>query len=66
MSFDTQTISQTAMAASTQGGGNAKFGIVNNVNTLGNALQIISENAKLPIEVYGTDGKQIQSYRPQG
>jgi hypothetical protein len=35
------------------------------VNTLGNALQAIGENAKLPIEVYGADGQQIQSYRPQ-
>jgi hypothetical protein len=66
MSLYTQTVKQTAMAASTQGDGNAKVGIVNHVNTLGNALQTISENAKLPIEVYGADGKQIQSYRPQG
>ena len=33
------------MAASTQGDGNAKVGIVNHVNTLGDALQTISENA---------------------
>jgi hypothetical protein len=66
MSLYTQTISQTAMAASTQGDRNAKVGIVNHVNTLGNALQAISENAKLPLEVYGANGKQIQTYRPQG
>lgn len=66
MSLYTQTIAQTAIAASTQGDRNAKVGIVNHVNTLGTALQTISENAKLPIEVYGADGKQIQSYRPQG
>ena len=65
MSLYAQTLRQTAMAASTQGDGNAKAGILNHVNTLGNALQIISENAKLPIEVYGADGKQIQNYRPQ-
>ena len=64
MSLYTQTLKQTAMAAATQGDGNAKVGIVNHVNTLGNALQTISENAKLPIEVYGADGKQIQNYRP--
>ena len=64
MSLYAQTLRQTAMAASTQGDGNAKAGILNHVNTLGNALQIISENAKLPIEVYGADGKQIQNYRP--
>ncbi len=64
MSLYTQTLKQTAMAAATQGDSNAKVGIVNHVNTLGNALQTISENAKLPIEVYGADGKQIQNYRP--
>jgi hypothetical protein len=64
MPLYTQTLRQTAMAASTQGDGNAKIGIVNHVNTLGNALQTISENAKLPLEVYGADGKQIQNFRP--
>ena len=64
MSLYTQTLSQTAMAASTQGDSNAKSGIINHVNTLGNALQTISENAKLPLEIYGADGKQIQNYRP--
>jgi hypothetical protein len=65
MSLYTQTIKQTAIAASIQGDDNARVGILNHVNTLGNALQAIGENAKLPIEVYGADGKQIQSYRPQ-
>ena len=64
MSLYTQTLSQTAMAASSQGDSNAKSGIINHVNTLGNALQTISENAKLPLEIYGADGKQIQNYRP--
>ncbi|WP_373547609.1 hypothetical protein [Chamaesiphon sp.] len=64
MSLYAQTLRETAMAASTQGDSNAKAGILNHVNTLGNALQIISQNAKLPIEVYGADGKQIQNYRP--
>jgi hypothetical protein len=64
MSLYTQTIMQTAMAASTQGDGTAKVGIVNHVNTLGNALQTISDNAKLPLEIYGANGKQIQKYRP--
>ncbi len=65
MSLYTQTLMQTAMAASTQGDGNAKIGIINHVNTLGNALQAISENAKIPLEVYGADGKRIQNYQPQ-
>jgi hypothetical protein len=66
MSLYTQTVKQTAIAASNQGDGNAKVGILNHVNTLGNALQAIGENAKLPVEVYGADGKQIQRYQPQG
>jgi hypothetical protein len=64
MSLYTQTLTQTAQSASQQGDGNAKFGIINHVKTLGNALQTISENAKLPLEIYGADGKQIQNYRP--
>ncbi|WP_310428854.1 hypothetical protein [Chamaesiphon sp. VAR_48_metabat_135_sub] len=64
MPLYTQTLKQTAMVASTQGDSVARVGIVNHVNTLGNALQTISENAKLPLEVYGADGKQIQNYRP--
>jgi hypothetical protein len=66
MPIYTQTLMQTAISASAQGDGNAKLGIINHVNTLGNALQAIGENAKLPIQVYGADGKQIQNYRPQG
>jgi hypothetical protein len=64
MSLYTQTLTQTATAASTQGDANARSGIINHVKTLGNALQTISENAKLPLEIYGADGKQIQNYRP--
>ena len=56
---------QTAQAASQQDDGNAKMGIINHVNTLGKALQTISDNVKLPLELYGADGKQIQDYRPQ-
>jgi hypothetical protein len=65
MSLYTQTVKQSAMAAASQGNGDVKAGILNHVNTLGNALQAIGDNAKLPIEVYGADGQQIQSYRPQ-
>jgi hypothetical protein len=64
MSLYTQTLTQTALSASQQGDSNAKSGIINHVKTLGNALQTISENAKLPLEIYGADGKQIQNYRP--
>ena len=65
MPLYTQKVMQTAQAASQQGDGNAKMGILNHVNTLGKALQTISDNVKLPLELYGADGKQIQDYRPQ-
>jgi hypothetical protein len=65
MPLYTQTVMQTAQAASLQGDSNAKMGLIEHVHTLGNALQTISDNVKLPIEVYGADGKQIQNYRPQ-
>ncbi len=65
MPLYTQTVKQTATAASLQGDGNAKMGLVNHVTTLGNALQTISDNVKIPLELYGADGKQIQNYRPQ-
>lgn len=65
MPLYTKTVMQTAQAASQQGDGNAKIGILNHVNTLGKALQTISDNVKLPLELYGADGKQIQDYRPQ-
>lgn len=61
----TQTLVQTASAASTQDDNTAKVGILKHLNTLGNALQAIGENAKLPISVYSADGKQIQNYRPK-
>ncbi len=64
LSIYTQTLMQTAIAASTQGDANAKAGVINHVNTLGNALQTIADNAKLPLQVFGADGKQIQNYRP--
>jgi hypothetical protein len=66
MPLYTQTVMQTAQSASLQGDSTAKVGIVNHVSTLGNALQTISDNVKLPLEIYGADGKQIQNYRPQG
>ncbi len=65
MPLYTQTVMQTAQAASLQGDSSAKMGLIDHVNTLGNALQTISDNVKLPLEVYGADGKQIQNYRPQ-
>jgi hypothetical protein len=62
----TQTVMQTAIAASSQDTRESKMAVINHVVTLGEALQTISENAKIPLEIYGADGKKIQSYQPQG
>jgi hypothetical protein len=59
------TVMQTANTALDRNNVTAKAGILSHVNTLGNALQTISENAQLPLSVYTADGKQIQYYRPQ-
>jgi hypothetical protein len=59
------TVMQTAKSALDRNNVTAKAGILTHVNTLGDALQTISENAQLPISVYTADGKQIQNYRPQ-
>jgi hypothetical protein len=59
------TVMDRAKTAVAGGNGTAKMGILSHVNTLGDALQTISENAQLPIAVYGADGKQIQNYKPQ-
>ncbi len=59
------TVMQTANTALDRNNVTAKAGILSHVNTLGDALQTISENAKLPISVYTADGKQIQTYRPR-
>lgn len=58
------TVMQTAKTALDRNNVTAKAGILSHVNTLGDALQTISENAQLPISVYTADGKQIQTYRP--
>jgi hypothetical protein len=59
------TVMQTAKTALDRNNVTVKAGILSHVNTLGDALQTISENAQLPISVYTADGKQIQNYRPQ-
>lgn len=59
------TVMTRAKTAVSGDNGTAKMGILSHVNTLGDALQTISENAQLPISVYGADGKQIQNYKPQ-
>jgi hypothetical protein len=60
----TQQVKQTGAVAAASNDRNAKIGVIDHVVTLGNALQTISENAKLPISVIDANGKTIQTYRP--
>lgn len=61
-----QMVRQTAFTAQTKGDANAQTGVVNHILTLGEALEAISDNAKIPLEVYAPDGNIIQSHNPNG
>lgn len=60
----TQLVKQTALAAKTRGDSNAQAGIVKHIMTLGEALEAISDNARMPLEVYDSEGNIIQSHNP--
>jgi hypothetical protein len=59
-----QMVRQTAIAAQTRGDSNAQAGIVNHIMTLGEALEAISDNARLPVEVYNPDGSLVETHSP--
>lgn len=59
-----QMVRQTAIAARTQGDPNVQTGVVNHILTLGEALEAISDNSRIPIEVYAPDGNLIQTHSP--
>jgi hypothetical protein len=61
-----EMVRQTAFTAQTKGDANAQTGVVNHILTLGEALEAISDNAKIPLEVYAPDGNIIQSHNPNG
>ena len=61
-----QTVRDTAFTAQTKGDANAQTGVVNHILTLGEALEAISDNARIPLEVYAPDGSIIQSHSPNG
>ncbi len=58
------TLKQTAMFAKAKGDYNAQIKVVNHVLTVGEALEAISDNARLPLEVYGPNGAEIQVHTP--
>lgn len=61
-----QMVRESAFNAQTKGDANAQTGVVNHILTLGEALEAISDNARIPLEVYAPDGSVIQSHNPNG
>ncbi|MFP4101338.1 hypothetical protein [Coleofasciculus sp.] len=59
-----QMVQQGAMIAKAQGDSDAHAGLVNHILTLGEALEVISDNAQLRVEVYTPEGVMIQSHNP--
>lgn len=59
-----QLVRQTALTARTKGDPNVQTSVVNHILTLGEALEAISDNSRIPIEVYAPDGNIIQSHSP--
>jgi len=62
----TQLVKQIAIAAKARGDAQAQAGVVNHILSLGQALEAISDNARIPLEVYGADGSLIQTHNPGG
>ena len=60
----TKLVKQTADVAKTRNDSKAQAGIVNHILTLGEALEVISDNAKMRLEVYDSDGTLIQTHVP--
>jgi hypothetical protein len=60
----TQLVKQSALTAKARGDTNAQSGIVNHIMTLGEALEAISDNAKMRLEVYDSEGNPVQAHNP--
>lgn len=59
-----QMVKQVALNAKVKGDSNAQAGVVNHILTLGNALEAISDNAQIRVEVYAPDGSLIETHTP--
>jgi hypothetical protein len=60
-----KTVQQTAADATKQDDNNAKVGLVRHVSSVGDALESVSNNSNLPLQLMGDDGKLIQKYLPR-
>ncbi|HEY9633720.1 MAG TPA: hypothetical protein V6D14_09960 [Coleofasciculaceae cyanobacterium] len=59
-----QLVRQVALNAQVKSDPNVQSGIVNHVLTLGQALETISDNARIPLQVYAPDGSLIKEHIP--
>ncbi|MBD2742076.1 hypothetical protein [Coleofasciculus sp. FACHB-1120] len=57
-----QMVTQTVNAAQLRGDSNAQAGIATHLRTLGDALEAISDNARIPLELYTPDGSLVNKY----
>jgi hypothetical protein len=61
-----QMVVQTTNTAKQRGDFTAQQGIATHLRTLGDALEAISDNARVPLQLYTPDGALINSYPRSG
>ncbi len=59
-----QKVRKVAADANTQGDNNAKMGLISHLQSLGNTLEMVSNNNRMPIQLYLENGQLLQSYTP--
>jgi hypothetical protein len=60
-----KTVRQTATDATKQDDNNAKVGLIRHVSSLGDALESVSNNSGLALQLYADDNKLLQKYSPR-
>ncbi|NER94140.1 MAG: hypothetical protein F6J86_09935 [Symploca sp. SIO1B1] len=60
-----QKIKQTAMSADSKGDYKTRASLVDHIARLQEALETVSDNAKIRLEIYSPDGVLISSHRPR-
>jgi hypothetical protein len=60
----TEQLRQTAIVATVRGDSKTHAGVIQHVNTLQKALQAISQNNRLGLEIYDANGYLISAYTP--
>ena len=61
----TRMVKQTSLSANSRGDSSVQAGLVNHILTLGEALEAISNNARIRLEVYASDGSLVQTHMPK-